>query len=240
MSREVKRVPLDFDWPLKKVWEGFRQPDSLQGTKCPDCEGGQTHAGWWIQNFAQRIGMLASDIHDQRTGRHMHPWLTNDPYPHGHFENNRFVVDRPSEDIVDLLVKLSDYVGHPQTAERLLSPFKGADYTVMRALAKAAGDEDIFICKTCHGEGQLEDYPGQFAERDAWEHSEPPTGEGWQLWETTSEGSPITRVFATKEELEDSLRHEGDINGQTYAQAYLDQLFEMNWMPTFLATPKED
>lgn len=30
---------------------------------------------------------------------------------------------------------------------------------------------------------------------------EPPTGEGYQLWETTSEGSPASPVFATLDEL---------------------------------------
>ena len=26
MGRELKRVPLDFDWPLNKPWEGFVNP----------------------------------------------------------------------------------------------------------------------------------------------------------------------------------------------------------------------
>ena len=26
MGREVKRVALDFNWPLHKVWEGFQNP----------------------------------------------------------------------------------------------------------------------------------------------------------------------------------------------------------------------
>jgi hypothetical protein len=30
---------------------------------------------------------------------------------------------------------------------------------------------------------------------------DPPAGEGWQLWETTSEGSPMSPVFATADEL---------------------------------------
>lgn len=38
--------------------------------------------------------------------------------------------------------------------------------------------------------------------RDQW-FSEPPVGEGYQLWETTSEGSPISPVFSTAEELAD-------------------------------------
>lgn len=33
------------------------------------------------------------------------------------------------------------------------------------------------------------------------ERQEPPVGEGWQLWETVSEGSPESPVFTTSEEL---------------------------------------
>lgn len=36
---------------------------------------------------------------------------------------------------------------------------------------------------------------------EEWEPHEPPEGEGWQLWETVSEGSPVSPVFATAEEL---------------------------------------
>lgn len=58
-------------------------------------------------------------------------------------------------------------------------------------------------CSHCEGHGGVEVYPGQRAEREAWfeEDREPPTGEGWQLWETVSEGAPISRVYATAEEL---------------------------------------
>lgn len=38
--------------------------------------------------------------------------------------------------------------------------------------------------------------------RSLW-HYEPPTGEGFQLWETTTEGSPQSPVFASVEELAD-------------------------------------
>ena len=34
-----------------------------------------------------------------------------------------------------------------------------------------------------------------------WKQTEPPEGDGYQLWENVSEGSPITPVFATPEEL---------------------------------------
>src|SRR3990167_5436206 len=39
MGREIKRVPLDFSWPLHKVWEGFLMPESLHLPECPDCRG---------------------------------------------------------------------------------------------------------------------------------------------------------------------------------------------------------
>lgn len=41
-------------------------------------------------------------------------------------------------------------------------------------------------------------------ERSDWWHAnkfEPPTGDGFQLWQTTGEGSPISPVFATLDEL---------------------------------------
>lgn len=214
MGREIKRVALDFDWPLDKVWEGFLVPKKFEGTDCPDCVGGQTHAGWWIQSLSQRISMLGSDIRDQKLGRPMHPWLQNDQYPHGHWEgnsttygSNKYVVDRPSEDILDLFVGLSKFVGNEKKPEDFMDLFGGDSYLIYRVLAKAAGldgewGEDSFgSCKTCKGEGQLEQYEGQFGERDAWEPQEPPTGDGWQVWETVSEGSPISPVFPDREGL---------------------------------------
>lgn len=48
MGRELKRVPMDFDWPTDKVWWGYIQraacddcgPDGkINGEWCPKCEG---------------------------------------------------------------------------------------------------------------------------------------------------------------------------------------------------------
>jgi hypothetical protein len=36
---------------------------------------------------------------------------------------------------------------------------------------------------------------------EAWKRTEPPIGDGYQIWETVSEGSPISPVFSTPEEL---------------------------------------
>jgi len=56
-------------------------------------------------------------------------------------------------------------------------------------------------CAVCSGEGAIWRDAEQAAAHDAWEPTPPPTGEGWQMWETTSEGSPISPVFSTTEAL---------------------------------------
>jgi hypothetical protein len=75
-------------------------------------------------------------------------------------------------------------------------------YRMHHALIRAAGlPEDWGICPTCKGSASIEQYEGQFAAAEAWQPTEPPTGDGWQMWETTSEGSPKSPVFATVEAL---------------------------------------
>jgi hypothetical protein len=61
--------------------------------------------------------------------------------------------------------------------------------------ARCEWDGQPLLCATCVGHATVEKYPGQRAEAEAWEPTEPPTGEGWQAWEDTSEGSPISPVF---------------------------------------------
>lgn len=56
-------------------------------------------------------------------------------------------------------------------------------------------------CSKCDGEGEV--WPSEQARKtyDKWEDFEPPTGDGYQLWETTSEGSPTSPVFDSIEKL---------------------------------------
>lgn len=204
MSREVRRVPLDFDAPLNQVWHGYVMPDSLKGEKCPDCSGGQTWAGWWLQRFCQRLGMLASDVREQGRGRPLHPWLENDPYPamtDWEYEYgpdgrpSRLIrepqVMRPSRDILALIAGLTD-----QTEAEVASPFGQQDHVIFRKIVEAAGLDTWGGCGTCQGHGSLETYEGQRADADAWKPTPPPAGEGWQLWSTAGDPMPVSPVFA--------------------------------------------
>ena len=39
MSRNLKRVPLDFDWPINKTWQGYINPFWPQASQCCWCAG---------------------------------------------------------------------------------------------------------------------------------------------------------------------------------------------------------
>jgi hypothetical protein len=105
MGRELKRVPMDFDWPMKRVWKGYINP--YRGINCPWCY------------------------------------------------------------------------------DKDLDSSNGYETT----------------CPHCKGSGTI--YINEEIERlnNEWEPVDPPEGDGYQLWETTSEGSPASPVFATLEEL---------------------------------------
>lgn len=53
-------------------------------------------------------------------------------------------------------------------------------------------------CEQCEDEGQSPYFKEAY---EAWQPIEPPSGEGWQVWENVSEGSPVSPVFATSEDL---------------------------------------
>lgn len=207
MSREVKRVALGFDWPLRKRWEGYLTPERLYGEPCQHCHGGETWASRWLYLMCNRINMLASDVRDQEQGKPMHPWLADDQHPpvvwtesgarEGWPTGSRYDVMRPSADIVDLLAGIAGV--DPAEVGGFLG--RNTEYDLYKAIVKASALESWGACSHCEGHGEHEQYPGQRAEREAWEPHDPPQGDGWQLWESVSEGSPVSPVFATAEEL---------------------------------------
>ena len=68
-------------------------------------------------------------------------------------------------------------------------------------------------CEFCSGHGNLAtDEQREAAEN--WEHTDPPVGDAYQLWEKVSEGSPISRPFASKRDLANWLAGYSDLLGQ--------------------------
>ena len=164
MGRELKRVPLDFDHPLNKTWEGYVYPNPDLNASCTECDG----TGYTKEALAVDIGTSSA----------------------------RFEI-----------------------CEQL-----GVEWE----------------CPACEGYGEMSSEEQQKAEGAAFEYwssnvrHDPPTGEGYQMWETVSEGSPITPVFATPDELASwiaSSRHERD--SWDYEEA-LNWVTGPGWSPTYV------
>lgn len=72
-------------------------------------------------------------------------------------------------------------------------------YVVIEAECKRRGHPTT--CDCCDGHGVVYASPEARDLRLNWKPSEPPTGDGYQIWENVSEGSPVSPVFETEEQL---------------------------------------
>lgn len=239
MSREVKRVPLDFSHPLKEVWPGYLSPDSLDGITCTACDGSgespearRLHALWYgnapftpehpfthetpeVRAFAERnvssapgyygsgegaIRREAKRLADLWNGMWMHHLTQDDVDVLVANDSLRDFTHTRTEDRKWQKIEPGAVVTADQVNRWSIGTMSGPDlWPLMKHHCQKQGVP--VECTTCEGYGNVEAYPGQRADADAWEPTEPPTGDGWQLWETTSEGSPVTPVFATADEL---------------------------------------
>lgn len=246
MGREVKRVPLEFDWPLGEVWDGYLMPKRLRERKCDDCENGYSPQAESL--FKKWYGYVPFDPSETGSPRltpdtpevraFAERNVSNSPDYYGVGETavvtearrlatmwNGMWSHHLEQADVDALVaggRLMDFT-HTWSREDRWQPrdpmpvitaaevntwaigSMGHDSinagVVIRA--RCAREDWPEVCPTCLGHASVERWPGQRDAAEAWEHSEPPTGDGWQMWETTSEGSPSTPVFATPEALAD-------------------------------------
>lgn len=215
MSREMRRVALDFNWPTGKVWKGYILPEHLRMSDCRACDGGWSPTASWLNDsFYSRDG---------RVGWH----------------------DKITQAEADLLVQEGRIKG-PATAEEInarqrdgwiLDRHDGVNkYILVKHRCELLGVSEV--CDVCKGEGSTEAYPGQRQEAEDWEPEEPPAGEGWQLWETVSEGSPLSPVFATREEMVDWLVNVGAWN-QTYSREAAERLCDVGFsLGSFVFTPE--
>ncbi|MEE2040086.1 hypothetical protein Q8791_22985 [Nocardiopsis sp. CT-R113] len=249
MGREVRRVPLDFDWEIGKVWDGFLLPKSLHEDSCPDCESGYSERGeylhklWYgnvpfrpedngstpftvdtpaVRAFAERNVSRSPEFYGIGTGpdltgrgdaavlREAHRLADHWNSGWGHHLN---------QDDVDALVaagRLMDFTHtckpgegwkpieptpRPTAAEVNEWSLRGFGHDSLNAHvaieARCAREGVPATCPTCDGHATVEAYTGQRADAEAWEPTPPPTGDGYQLWSTTTKGHPVSPVFDT-------------------------------------------
>lgn len=223
MGREIKRVPVDFDWPIAKIWKGFINPHP--GPKnCSECGGEGLNAA------TREISELFYD-HDGFGSRWTYAYGVD---PNGNAAERppwailgdcRRWCDSITQDEVDALVahgRLMNFT-HAWTAgtgwkrrDDLYVPTAsevnawngrgglGGHDSINRWILVKARARRLGVygnCRACHGRGH-EKMPRKMKKKYlGWKEFGPPRGDGWQVWETVSEGSPISPVFATANEL---------------------------------------
>jgi hypothetical protein len=270
MGREIKRVALDFNWPLDEVWKGFINPHPY-ADKCLVCDGdGSSPAGkklhdlWYgyvpfVPEQNGSVSYKSTDAIIVALATRNFEWRNNPENKYGDCYGNT------STRLIDPIAKAWDIAlearrlcqhfnsswSHHLSQEDVDALIRGNrlwDFTRMfvpgegwkdnpnavMPTAKEVNDWSLSgmshdsinswvvisarleregkasMCHACNGEGRVWHSKEAQALYDGWKEYEPPAGEGWQVWETVSEGSPITPVFATREELVDYLVDGGD------------------------------
>ena len=177
-NREVKRVSRDFRWPLNQTWEGYLNP---YYQKCPKCNNGYTAAREFLEFLIHRLLVAGHDCY--RGNWH--------PYTIPLAQESAF----PSIDLSELTDGLAG-----RNAIEWLGYDSIDNWVAVKKVISAAGldPEKWGICEHCNGDAIDSRVKKEY---ESWKPTEPPAGDGWQMWETCSEGSPISPVFDTPEGL---------------------------------------
>lgn len=230
MGREVKRVPVGFDWPTNEIWNGYLTPARFNFPRCEACDGeGYGPEARAVANtfYAHQIGGPRADALAwcDKLGQAEVDHL---------IAEGRLRVRREGEWHSDALTAAE--VNQKQRSRGLDGHDAINRWILVKFRCSMLGI--VLDCPNCNGHGDIAS-DEQRAEAEAWEHTEPPTGEGWQLWETVSEGSPISPVFDTPEGLARWMAsddyHWGAQGPWPYENA-LTWITGAAWMPTFITT----
>ena len=120
-------------------------------------------------------------------------------------------------------------------------PYMGGICTEeVRYAIHAPEDSDCeAICEACRHAAKLAGIRQKTTRCPDWK-IHPPAGDGWQLWETVSEGSPITPVFTSAEELASWLVVPGNdtsVTAGTTREQWIEFLTNHGWAPSLSYSP---
>lgn len=231
MSREVKRVAMDFWWPLGKTWRGYVNPHRVP--ECARCEGtglgpeAKVFSNQWhgnapfdpVEYGARPLTLDHPEI--QALARH------NVSRAPDYYSSGEEAVRREASRLFGLLKGSWSHHLIQADVDALLAANRlydlrrsGVEVTPdvvnawsIRGLGHDACNQHVCLVARCeregvdrkcpHCSGSGEDWPDEESKAayEAWQRTDPPTGDGWQMWETTSQGSPISPVFASPEGL---------------------------------------
>lgn len=251
MGREIKRVPVDFDYPQGQIWQGYINPYWEFHSECPAC-GGTGYSPEAKRISDQWYGYTA--FHPSETGSapltpetpavkaFVERQMQRSPeyYTSYQAEANRLIsmwntqwchhLEQADVDALLNANRLYDFtrVGRIPTVQEVQAwniQGMGHDginhYVCVKAKCERLGIDTT--CKACNGDGDKWVSQGHKYLYDQWAETEPPTGDGWQLWENVSEGSPVSPVFPTETAFREWLSSEG------YSPTAIDNFIQMGF-----------
>lgn len=213
-GRRVVRVPLDFDAPVGQLWKGYVRPKEIQLPLCSFCSYGPgmgTHGhspdchamigNFWPHNFPEGEKHRAWNSHIGQADIDHLVW-------HGYFKRvvrveasqehpNGWYYEEFTPTVEE--VRLANRLGRP--ASSFHSPLdlnSGAALLLAEFRCEKLGLP--VVCSNCGGKGHTAT-PAQEKAHDEWVATDPPEGDGWQLWQTVSEGGPVSPVCSSAESL---------------------------------------
>lgn len=195
MGREIKRVAANFDWPVKEIWKGYLNPYYKHRKECPFCDGSghnpetkkiadewysfEDHSERWCDNITQ--DEVQALVDHNRLMDFTHTWSKEDGWK------------KKDPPYIPTAEEVNEWNKHGFGHDAINR------WVCVETRAKRLGVWGD--CAYCSGEGELWETPELKKLYDEWEQEEPPAGDYYQLWETTSEGSPCSPPFETPEEL---------------------------------------
>lgn len=277
MGRELRRVSLDFDWPLDKTWEGFLNPFDVS-EPCQHCEHGYSPEAkhlkdLWYGYIPFRPEMKGSTPFTPFTPQVRRRAELNVERASDYYGRGEFAIQREAERLANLFNSAWSYHLNQDEADLLVAEGRLRDLThdyvagkgwqlkdpapaptalevnlwnitpghfghdsinswiVIEAECERLGAKTS--CQHCGGSGCV--WPSEEAKAafEDWEPTPPPEGPGYQIWETVSEGSPISLVFDTPEGLARYMagRPWGADDGTSY-EAWLSFITGPGWAPS--------
>ncbi len=224
MGRILKRVPLDFKWTLNQKWKGYLNP--YRSYRCETCDGGgynvetkKIYDEWYGFDNAvykpnpyrpnARYNVRAHNnnitesevealVRGGRLSDLMDGWY--------HFNDEKNVWEKCDRSLPQGQRWVEcDQPTFPTPEEVNIWNMTGMGHDAINAsicVRTIAQERGVYgMCECCDGDGEIW-FSDEIKELSYnWERVDPPVGEGYQMWENTSEGSPQSPVFETLDEL---------------------------------------
>jgi hypothetical protein len=238
MSYEVKRLPLGFEAPLGQTWAGFLRPGHAHGIACTACGGtGQNPELQQLQrDFYDTDGFGERWCYEydlDKKGRQIEATrrIVGDCRRWSHQITQAEVdylisKDRLWKGAAAEQVNRWDFlqVGHDGINQHYLIEHRATRLGIWGYCPKCRGE-----CVTYRSAAHRRSVEG-------WKPRELPEGDGYALWFTVTEGSPVSPVFETPKALADWLAVNHYSDGRFASWQWL-KLIEAGWCPSGISGP---